>query len=44
MTEIAAGPITKLAKEKGMKQLWEDGILKIAKGVTTYEELLRVCQ
>lgn len=44
MTEVGAGPITKLAKEKGMRQLWQDGIIKIAKGITTYEELLRVCQ
>ncbi|MBN2407932.1 MAG: Flp pilus assembly complex ATPase component TadA [Elusimicrobia bacterium] len=44
MTEISSVPITKLAKKQGMRQLWEDGIMKIAKGVTTYEELLRVCQ
>jgi type II secretory ATPase GspE/PulE/Tfp pilus assembly ATPase PilB-like protein len=37
-------PIKKLAKEKGMRQLWQDGIMKIAKGITTYEELLRVSQ
>ena len=42
--EKQESPITKMAKEKGMKQLWEDGIIKIARGVTTYEELLRVCQ
>lgn len=44
LTEISAVPITNLAKEKGMRQLWQDGILKIAKGMTTYEELLRVSQ
>ncbi len=44
MTEISAVPITKLAKENGMRQLWEDGITKIAQGMTTYEELLRVSQ
>lgn len=44
MTEVGSGPITKLAKAKGMRQLWQDGIIKIARGITTYEELLRVCQ
>lgn len=44
LTEIAAGPIAKLARKKGMRTLWEDGVIKIAQGVTTYEELLRVSQ
>lgn len=44
MTEIGAGPITKLAKERGMRQLWADGIIKVAKGISTYEEILRVSQ
>ncbi|MFH1415261.1 MAG: ATPase, T2SS/T4P/T4SS family [Elusimicrobiota bacterium] len=43
-TTVGSGPITKLAKEKGMRQIMQDGIIKIAQGVTTYEELLRVSQ
>ncbi|MFC2061155.1 GspE/PulE family protein [Elusimicrobiota bacterium] len=44
MTQIAATPIMKLAIKNGMRPLWEDGIIKIANGSTTYEELLRVSQ
>lgn len=44
LTEIAAGPIEKLAVKNGMRRLWQDGIIKIAKGITTFEELLRVIQ
>jgi type IV pilus assembly protein PilB len=39
----SAGAIRNLAKEtQGMKTLWEDGIDKVLKGVTTIEEILRV--
>ncbi len=34
--------ISKVAKANGMKSLFDDGILKVAHGVTTYDELLRV--
>jgi type IV pilus assembly protein PilB len=44
MSEIGAGPIRNMAVGKGMRLLWQDGIAKIAKGITTYEELLRVSQ
>ncbi len=44
LEQIAAAPIAKLAREKGMRPLWEDGILKVAQGLTTYEEILRVSQ
>jgi type IV pilus assembly protein PilB len=30
------------ARKDGMKTLYEDGLMKVAKGVTTYEELYRV--
>ncbi len=36
--------ITKAAKLEGMKSLYDDGILKAAKGITTLEEVLRVTQ
>ena len=32
----------RLAREKGMKTMFEDGLLKAAEGITTIEELLRV--
>ncbi len=44
LEQIAASPIAKLAREKGMRPLWEDGIMKVAQGLTTYEEILRVSQ
>nr|MDA3793023.1 GspE/PulE family protein [Elusimicrobiota bacterium] len=44
LEQIATGPITKFAKKNGMRPLWDDGIMKIAHGITTYEELLRVSQ
>lgn len=34
--------ITKTAREKGMKTLLEDGLLKVTKGITTLDEVLRV--
>ena len=34
--------VKKIAKEKGMKTLLEDGIDKVKKGITTLEEVLRV--
>ncbi len=44
MEDIAAGPLRKMAVKKGMQSLWVDGLLKIAQGITTYEEILRVSQ
>ncbi len=44
---VAKEPSTKLkkiARKKGMRTLREDGILKVAKGITTMEEVLRVTQ
>lgn len=35
--------IRKLARDSGFRSLLEDGLLKAAKGVTTVEEVLRVC-
>jgi type IV pilus assembly protein PilB len=31
------------AREEGMSTMWEDGIAKVAAGITTAEELARVC-
>ncbi len=42
--QIASSPIKKYATKNGMRSLWNDGIVKIAHGITTYEELLRVSQ
>jgi type II secretory ATPase GspE/PulE/Tfp pilus assembly ATPase PilB-like protein len=33
-----------LAREKGMRTMFEDGLIKACQGVTTIEELLRVTQ
>ena len=32
----------RLAQERGMKTMFEDGVVKATQGVTTIEELLRV--
>jgi type IV pilus assembly protein PilB len=34
--------IAGVAREQGMRSLWEDGLEKVAAGVTTFEELARV--
>ena len=35
--------ISQVATENGMRSMWEDGIAKVALGLTTTEELARVC-
>ena len=35
--------IDRAAAEEGMRSMWEDGIWKVASGVTSVEELARVC-
>ena len=35
--------ITQAAGEEGMRTMWEDGIGKVAAGITSTEELARVC-
>jgi len=35
--------IERAAQEEGMRSMWEDGIWKVAAGVTSVEELARVC-
>jgi len=35
--------IAKAARKHGMRTMWEDGVQKVASGVTTAEELARVC-
>ena len=35
--------ISQVATENGMRSMWEDGISKVALGLTTTEELARVC-
>jgi type II secretory ATPase GspE/PulE/Tfp pilus assembly ATPase PilB-like protein len=35
--------IDRAARDSGMRSLWEDGAAKVAAGVTTVEELARVC-
>jgi type II secretory ATPase GspE/PulE/Tfp pilus assembly ATPase PilB-like protein len=35
--------IDRAAGEEGMRSMWEDGVGKVAAGITTVEELARVC-
>lgn len=42
LRKASVGEIKKLAQKKGMKTLVEDGVDKIAQGITTLEEVLRV--
>ena len=39
-----AGEIRKMAVQRGMRRLVEDGVLKIREGITTPEEVIRVIQ
>jgi type IV pilus assembly protein PilB len=40
--EAHFGDLFNQARKDGMKTLYEDGLMKVAKGVTTYDELYRV--
>lgn len=42
--DAGAGPLTRMAQEKGMKLLYEDGVRLIREGLTTAEEVLRVAR
>ncbi len=44
LRETASGPIRELAIKQGMRSIWEDGMIKVSKGYTTFEEVFRVCQ
>jgi len=44
MSNADAGQLTQAARRNGMRNLREDGWLKIAQGVTTVEEVMRVTQ
>ncbi len=44
IAKAAAGEIKKYAVEAGMNTLMQDGLVKVAAGVTTLEEVLRVTQ
>jgi len=36
--------LRKKAQERGMRLLWEDGREKVLRGITTFEEVARVCE
>jgi len=40
----STGALRSKAKEYGMRLLWEDGREKVLKGITTFEEVARVCE
>jgi type IV pilus assembly protein PilB len=44
LKETAVEPIRNYTKTKGIRTLFEDGLIKVAKGITTYEQVLAVCQ
>ena len=44
MQHATAGDIERLAREEGMRTMYEDGLVKSLAGVTTVEEVLRVTQ
>jgi type II secretory ATPase GspE/PulE/Tfp pilus assembly ATPase PilB-like protein len=44
MQQANANTIKKVAIERGLKTLLQDGALKVLQGLTTAEELLRVTQ
>ena len=44
MSNADAADITALARRNGMRNLREDGWLKVADGVTTADEVMRVTQ
>lgn len=44
MSNISMSEISRYARSKGMISMYEDGIEKVEKGITTKEEILRVIQ
>ena len=44
MSHAGSSDIEKQAREEGMRTMYEDGLVKALKGVTTVEEVLRVTQ
>jgi type II secretory ATPase GspE/PulE/Tfp pilus assembly ATPase PilB-like protein len=42
-SKAAREEIERAAVEEGMRSMWEDGIGKVAAGITSVEELVRVC-
>jgi len=42
VTEVASGPIRELAIKHGMRTLYQDGLVKVAQGLTTIEEVVTV--
>ena len=44
MQRSGMGEIERLAMEHGMRTMYEDGLMKSLRGLTTVEEVLRVVQ
>jgi type II secretory ATPase GspE/PulE/Tfp pilus assembly ATPase PilB-like protein len=44
LSEISAGPIRDAAVKNGMRLMMVDGLIKVAQGVTTVEEVLAATQ
>ena len=43
LTEVASGPIREMAVKQGLRGLFQDGLSKVAMGLTTVEEILAAC-
>ena len=43
VTQASRDEIDRVAREEGMRSLWDDGVAKVAGGLTSVEEIARVC-
>jgi type IV pilus assembly protein PilB len=44
VSEVASGPIRAMAVKHGMRTLYQDGLVKVAQGLTTIEEVVSAAQ
>jgi type II secretory ATPase GspE/PulE/Tfp pilus assembly ATPase PilB-like protein len=44
LKELAGGPISELARKRGMRPMVQDGLIKVTMGITTIEEVLTAAQ
>jgi type II secretory ATPase GspE/PulE/Tfp pilus assembly ATPase PilB-like protein len=42
LDRVSTGELKRLALEQGLRTLYHDGLMKVAHGITTLEEVLRV--
>jgi general secretion pathway protein E len=44
LQQAGMNELERAAREDGMRTMYEDGLIKAMQGVTTIEEVLRVCE